>query len=47
MFSTILKAIQCGEPVSLDFAFLGSQESASVVESLFDSKNGLKRYRFR
>jgi len=47
VFYTILKAIQSGEPESLEFARLDPKESALVVESLFDPKNGLERYRFR
>ncbi|PUU82732.1 hypothetical protein B9Z19DRAFT_1120321 [Tuber borchii] len=47
IFYTILKAIQSGEPESLEFARLDPEESALVVESLFNPKNGLERYRFR
>jgi len=47
VFDTIHKAIQSGEPESLEFARLDPKESALVVESLFDPKNGLERYRFR
>lgn len=46
LFQTILEAIQSGEHEVLEFAHLDPKESALVVESLFDPKNGLERYRF-
>lgn len=47
VFRAILKAIQSGKPESLEFSHIDPKKSALVVESLFDPKNGLERYRFR
>ena len=45
-FREILKAIQSGKPESLEFSHLDPKESALLVESLFDPKNGFERYSF-
>lgn len=43
----ILKAIKSGQPELLQYSDLAPEDSASVLDSLLDSRNGFEDYRFR
>jgi len=47
VFYSIVKEIKSGEHESLEFTNLDPEDSALVLESLSDPKNGLERRAFR
>lgn len=47
VFYSILRATNTGEPESLEFTNLTPEDSALVLESLFDPRNNLERRSFR